>query len=320
MKILTIQNRMGIGDMIIFLPFIEAIAKKFNSQVYLLVKENSKASEYLKNNKYIKDIIILDRDNKNKKGDHDGVIGSLRLVSILKKFSFDKVFIFNSSLRYNLITRISLIKEIYQYPLFKKKNQHIIKTAKDFLKKNLNVEVNSDPNIFIDDKIVKSCREKNFSPKYKNILLGIGGSGDTKRVPAEIFLKFMELCTKNYNCKFFLATGSSLDEKEILNKVINSKFKSNCISLDHLKISETLPFIKNCDISICNDSSFSHLSAALGLQTIVLMVDTPLLYGNYSPKMFPIIPDGIDNVTHNTLGKDKINPNKIFEKFKSLIN
>ena len=27
MKILAVQNRMGIGDMIIFLPFIEAIAK-----------------------------------------------------------------------------------------------------------------------------------------------------------------------------------------------------------------------------------------------------------------------------------------------------
>ena len=29
MKILIIQNRKGIGDMVIFLPFIEAIAKKY---------------------------------------------------------------------------------------------------------------------------------------------------------------------------------------------------------------------------------------------------------------------------------------------------
>jgi len=27
MKILAIQNRMGIGDMVIFLPYIEAVAK-----------------------------------------------------------------------------------------------------------------------------------------------------------------------------------------------------------------------------------------------------------------------------------------------------
>ena len=81
-----------------------------------------------------------------------------------------------------------------------------------------------------------------------------------------------------------------------------------------------MPIIKNCKISICNDSSFSHLSAALGLPTIVLMTDTPLVYGSYSPKMYPIIPDGEKTVTHNTLGKDKINPRKIFLKLKEIIN
>ena len=80
-----------------------------------------------------------------------------------------------------------------------------------------------------------------------------------------------------------------------------------------------MPIIKNCNIAICNDTSFSHLSAALGIQTIVLMTDTPLLYGNYSPRMHPIIPDGETIVTHNTLGKDKINPEKIFSKLQKLL-
>ena len=120
MKILTIQNRIGIGDMVIFLPFIEAIAKKFATPVYLLAKESSKASEILKSNKNIKEVIILDR-SKNKNGYHDGLLGSLNLIKQLKDYNFYKVFIFNSSLRYNLITRFALIKNIYQYPLFKKK-------------------------------------------------------------------------------------------------------------------------------------------------------------------------------------------------------
>ena len=80
-----------------------------------------------------------------------------------------------------------------------------------------------------------------------------------------------------------------------------------------------LPLIKNCNISICNDSSFSHLSSALGIKTITLMADTPLIYGNYSSRMFPIIPEGESTVTHNTLGKDKINPQKIFERFLEII-
>ena len=50
------------------------------------------------------------------------------------------------------------------------------------------------------------------------------------------------------------------------------------------------------------------------------MADTPLIYGNYSSNMFPIIPDGEKTVTHDTLGREKINPQKIFEKIIEIIN
>ena len=76
MEILVIQNRMGIGDMVIFLPFIDAISKKFNSPVTLLVKESSKANQYLKNNKNIKKIINLKRSNNNIDY-HDGIHSNL---------------------------------------------------------------------------------------------------------------------------------------------------------------------------------------------------------------------------------------------------
>ena len=81
MKILAIQNRMGIGDMIIYLPFIEAISKKFNTEVDNHVKANSKAEEILKDNNYIGEIINLDRNNKNKKGLHDGFFVSITLAN-----------------------------------------------------------------------------------------------------------------------------------------------------------------------------------------------------------------------------------------------
>ena len=319
MKILTIQNRIGIGDMVIFLPFIEAIAKKFTTPVYLLAKESSKASQILKSNKNIKEIIILERNN-NKNGHHDGLTGSLNLIKQLKSYNFDKVFIFNSSLRYNLITRFALIKKIYQYPLFRKKNQHIISAAQNFLQSNLGIKVDSNPSILVDGEESKLVQSKyNILSNEKNILLGIGGSGPTKRISPEIFLKFMEYSSNKYNCRFFLATGKKEEEQKILNKILDSKFKIQCVALDQLELFDTLPIIKNCDISICNDSSFSHLSAAFGIQTIVLMADTPMLYGSYSPSMHPIIPDGESSVTHDTLGKDKINPDKIFKKFKEIL-
>lgn len=319
MKILAIQNRMGIGDMIIFLPFIEAIAKKHQSPISILVKENSKAEEYLLKNKYIENIILLERNGKN--GKHDGILGSYKLIKNLKKHKFKKVYIFNSSLRYYLVAKMAGIKNIYQYPLFTKKEQHVINAAKNFIKLKLGEEVESNPSLNLNINEIQTAKEiYKIKDNQTNILLGIGGSGPTKRIPAEKFIKFMEMATQQNNCKFFLATGPKDEEQIILNQILNSKFKEKCISLDKLKIKETLPIIKNCKIAICNDSSFSHLSAALGIPTIVLMSDTPLLYGSYSPRMHPVIPDGEENVKHNTLGKEKINPEKIFNLFNKLIN
>ena len=321
MRILTVQNRMGIGDMVIFLPFIEAISKNFKVPVSLLVKENSKATQILKNNKHIDEIIILDRDNKFKNGRHDGIVGSYNLILDLKKYNFDKIFIFNSSFRFNLIARAAGIKNIFQYPLLKKKNQHIIDAAKKFLRKNLDLQIESNPKILINKQLVESTRINYKMKKDEvNILLGIGGSGPTKRIPGKIFIQFMNLISKNYRCKFFLATGKNLEEQEILNEILSTNHKNKCYPLDNLELNEILPIIKNCNIAVCNDSSFSHLSSGLGIKTIVLMADTPLLYGDYSTNMYQIIPDGENTVTHNTLGKERINPNKILEQFNKILN
>ena len=320
MKILAVQNRMGIGDTVIFLPFIKALSQKFNSPISLLVKENSKADQYLYETKYINEILFLERD-KQSNNRHGGFLGSLNLIKDIKKNNFDKIIIFNSSLRFSLVAKFSGIPEIYQYPLFQKKEQHIIDTPKKFIKEKLNLEVSEDPEIQIDNSsIYKSKEQFKIKDNETNILLGVGGSGPTKRIPANIFLDVIKKISEIKKCKFFLATGKDREEQIILNDILNSKYKNICVPLDNLSIKETLPVIKNCNLSICNDSSFSHLSAALGIKTITLMADTPLIYGNYSSNMFAIIPDGEKVVGHNTLGKEKINPQKIFNKFIEIIN
>ena len=320
MKILAVQNRMGIGDTVIFLPYIKALYKKFNTPINILVRESSKANQFLDQTDYVDQIIILDR-NKNSNGRHDGVRGSLNLINDLKKYNFDKIFIFNSSLRFRLIAMMTKILEVYQYPLFKKNKQHITIAAQKFIENTLNVKVTDDPQININENVIQDVIEKfKIKKEDTNILLGIGGSGPTKRVPSTTFLKVIEQISKIKQCRFYLATGKNYDEQVILNEILNSKYKDLCIPLDELSIKETLPIIKSCNVSICNDTSYSHLSAALGIQTITLMADTPLIYGNYSSKMFPIIPEGEETVTHNTLGKEKISPQKIFDKIIEINN
>src|SRR6056300_83769 len=295
MKILAVQNRKGIGDTVIFLPFIKAISDKYSSPIDILVRENSKAEQFLIDTKYINNIHILERNDLSN-GKHDGLFGALKLINYLKSKSFDKIFIFNSSLRFNLIARF-------------------------FLENTLNIKNFSNPNIEINKVHTELAKKKfNVNTDDLNILMGIGGSGPTKRIPAKIFIKFMEKIVNEKKCKFFLATGKNEDEQKILKEIINSKFGNLCTSLDDLSIKDALPVIQNCNVAVCNDTSFSHLSAALGIDTITLMADTPLIYGSYNSKMHPIIPDGETDVTHNTLGKDRINPDKIFEKLVKILH
>ena len=320
MKILAVQNRMGIGDTVIFLPFIKALSEKFGSPISLLVKESSKANQFLYQTNYIDKIIFLERDKKTNNR-HSGLFGSFNLIKDIKKYNFDKIVIFNSSLRFNLIARFSGIPELYQYPLFQKTKQHITETPRKFIKEKLDIEVIEDPEIQIDNTLTPKLIDKfQIKKDQTNILLGIGGSGPTKRIPANIFLDVIGKLSKIKKCKFFLATGKNREEQILLNEILQSKFGKICLPLDNLSIKEILPIIKNCDLSICNDSSFSHLSAALGIKTITLMADTPLIYGAYSSKMFPVIPDGEETVSHNTLGKEKISPQKIFNKIFEIIN
>ena len=320
MKILAIQNRMGIGDTVIFLPFIKALSKKFNTPISLLVKESSKADQFLYQTNYIDKIILLEREKKTKNR-HVGLSGSFNLIKDIKKHNFDKIIIFNSSIRFYFISKLSGAEEVYQYPLFKKHKQHITETPKKFFKEKLNIEVDEDPEIQIDKISINNSKEKfQINSDEINILLGIGGSGTTKRIPAKTFIDVIKKISEVKKCRFFLATGRNNEEQIILNEILKSKFKNKCVALDDLTIKEILPVIKNCKLAICNDSSFSHLSAALGIKTITLMADTPLIYGDYSSKMYPIIPDNEETVTHNTLGKEKISSDKILIKFNKIIN
>ena len=97
-----------------------------------------------------------------------------------------------------------VLKKFINIPYLKKEKQHIINAAKEFLKKSINLEINSSPNIFLDESLIKTTKDKyNINKNENNILLGIGGSGPTKRVPSHIIIKLMKLINENYNCRFF---------------------------------------------------------------------------------------------------------------------
>ena len=306
MKILIIQQRYGIGDMVIFLPYIHAISKKFNTPISLLSKESSRASDIFSEDKHVNEIITLDKEK-------DGLSGVLKLSREIKKRNFDKIFIFNSSLRYNLIAKLSGAKSIYQYPLFRSKD-NIVHSAKIFTESVINKIVSTEPNLKI-----KSTKEK-FDKNFKHVCLGISASGPTKRWDVENYIKLCNELTKNKKCKFYLAAGKN--DIILIEKFKNSNVGQNCTSLENLTIKEILPIIKNCDCYIGSDTGFAHLAVGLGIKALTIFMDSPVMaYGKYSSRMTVVEPEGEnETTTHDTLGKDKISFNEVVLKATKILN
>ena len=318
MKVLVIQPKIGMGDMVIYLPYIHAISKKYQKPISILVKENSRANQLLLDDKHIDEIIILDR-TKDNSGSHDGLSGFFKLSKEIKSKNFDKVFIFNSSLRYLLISKIAKIKNISQYPLFRKKD-NIVTSAKIFTENELNAIVSTEPKLNINQDRIDNAKQ-NFSNEYKHVCLGISASGPTKRWDINNFIKLCSKINNKIPTKFYLAAGNN--DKDLINQLIKSEIGSNCVSFENLKISEAMPIIKNCNLYIGNDTGWLHIASALGLKCLALFMDSPVqAYGKYSKNINVIVPEGQteQTTTHDTLGADKISFEEVFNKSIELLN
>ena len=318
MKVLVIQPKIGMGDMVIYLPYIHAISKKYQTPVSILVKENSRASQLLAEDKHIDEIILLDR-SKHNSGSHDGFSGFLKLSKEIKLKNFDKVFIFNGSLRYLLISKLAGIKNISQYPLFRKKD-NIVTSAKIFTEYELGSIVSTQPELKINQESFNKVNQS-FSKEFKHVCVGVSASGPTKRWDIKNFITLCKKINERTPSKFYLAAGNN--DKELIDKFLSSEISKNCISFQDLKIKETMPIIKNCDLYIGNDTGWLHISSALGIKCLALFMDSPVqAYGKYSKNINIIVPEGEteETTTHNTLGADKISFEKVFEKSIELLN
>ena len=114
---------------------------------------------------------IIDLDSAN-----DGISGFLKLSKEIKKRKFNKVYIFNGSLRYKLLAIFAGIKSIYQYPLFTSKDV-IFQTAKVFTESLVGKILSTEPNLLLEEKDVSNTKNTyGIDEKTKNIILGVSAS------------------------------------------------------------------------------------------------------------------------------------------------
>ena len=313
MKVLVIQQRYGIGDMLIFLPYLKAIYEKNRAKISLLSKESSRSDELFAGEDFLSEVIKLDSSN-------DGILGFFKLLKEIKKKKFDKVFIFNGSVRYKFLAMFAGITEIHQYPLFTSKDI-IFQSAKVFTENYVGKVLSTQPILNIESENINNAKKVyGFNNKFKNIVFGVSASGPTKRWGIENYINLAIQLNKYKDCKFFIAAGKK--DIDIIDKIKQSEIGGNCLSLENLSIKDILPIIKNCDLYIGNDTGFMHMCSALGLKSIGIFVDSPAYaYSGYSENIQAVVPEGetIESTTHDTRGKEKISFNKVLNKSKDFL-
>tara|TARA_B100001750_G_C15427339_1_gene556247 strand:- start:231 stop:1175 length:945 start_codon:yes stop_codon:yes gene_type:complete len=312
-KVLVIIKSMGIGDLSILISNIHAISKKNAKPVTVLAQKNTRARSILKYDPHIEEVIELDEKE---------IKSFFGIIKKIKPMKFDQSYIYSDSVRLYMISKLSGIKENFNYSFFSKKGKNFFRTAKEFTEKTLNVKVNSQSKIYWDKKDIEEAKKKfSISNEVKNIVCGISASGPTKRWDINKYIKLFESLDTKFKCKFFLAGG--LNDEDLIEKIKSSAIGKKSISFSTMKISETIPIIAACQYYIGNDTGWGHISSALNLKSLFLFMDSPpSAYGVYSKNISIIVPDGetIETCGHNTRGKNKISIEKVLSKSLELIN
>ena len=168
----------GLGANLLHLSYCHQIARKYGPVTIITLCKNLK--DALADDPFIENVFYLNQYNKK-------FFDIFQLSRILKKFNFENLLIYYPSLRIYFAAKFAGIKNIYSYSFFKKKNLHLINTAKKFTEKFLKIsDCNTEAKFFIKEERIAKVQKELNNNSYK-IVIGAGSSGPTTRWGAKNF-------------------------------------------------------------------------------------------------------------------------------------
>jgi ADP-heptose:LPS heptosyltransferase len=245
----------------------------------------------------------------------------LKFSNFLRSKKLDKLYIFYPSIRLKIAGKLAGIPEVNCYPLFRKNKLHLIKAAQNFTKQALNIDdCKTETKFFISQE--EEQKSSLFIKKEKkNIFIGASSSGPTNQWSIENFIKLINKIKQKVNSHFFVLVGK--DEAVLSEKIINEIGKENATSVHDLPINQISSIASCCDFYIGNDTFPHHICCQRSIPSIVLLIDTPRAYSDYSKHQHQITPENIslDDIKHGTrAGPDSIKVEKVFNKFLELLD
>lgn len=302
----------GLGTNLLHLSYCHQIAKKYGAVTIITLCKN--LEEALKDDPLIKKVYFLDRYQKK-------FFDFFKLSKILKKFKFDNLLIFYPSIRIYLAAKLAGINNIKNYNFFKKKNLNLVKAAKNLTENFLNIsDCPTETNFFIKKEKLNEIRRRYNQNEFK-IVIGAGSSGPTTRWGAKNFSELINRLNETDEYFFFILCGPN--EKDIENEIISQIKKNNFTTLSDKKIEDVIPYLCFADMYVGNDSFGSHVTSQSGKKSIVILLDSPKTYTDYSVNYYRILPNdfNINDVTHGSnIDPSLITVEKVINKIKHLKN
>ena len=281
----------GLGANLLHLSYCHQVAKKYGPVTIITLCKN--LEEALADDPLVEKVFYIDQYHKK-------LIDIINLSKVLKSFNFKNLLVFYPSIRLYLSAKLAGIKNVSIYNIFKKKNLHLVKAAKklteDFLQIN---NCPTETNFFINKDELKKINKEYINDKFK-IVIGAGSSGPTTRWGSKNFSELINQLNKSYDYFFFILCGPN--EKQIENEIISNLNKHNYISLSDKNIKELIPYLCASNMYVGNDSFGSHITSQSGKKSIIILLDSPKAYTDYSKNYYRMVPNGfnIENITHGT--------------------
>ena len=306
MKTCVYLSYKGLGANLLHLTYCHEIARRYGPIIIITLCNNLEAA--LKDDPLIEKVVFINKYHKK-------FIDILKLKKFLNTFNFDQIFIYYPSLRIYLASILSNIKEVHSYPIFKKKNLHLIKAAKAFTERSLGISnCPTETSFFIKKDKLEEIK-KNFDSSSFKIVIGAGSSGPTTRWVTKNFYDLINKLNNTGDYYFFILCGP--DDKALSDEITNNINKNNCFSLYDKKIEEVIPFLCSANMYVGNDSFGSHIMAQSGIKSLVILLDSPKAYTDYSKNYQRIFPEDvkIENITHGSnLNPDDVSVEKVYQE------
>lgn len=272
------MNVNWLGDVLFSTPAIRTLRRNFK-EAKLSILIHPRCREVLEDNPNIDELIIYDEE-----GPHKSLLGKLKLIAMLRKRRFDRVYILHRSFTRSLIAYLSGIPKRVGY-YYKKRAIFITDNVKhpgsgihraDFylgILSSSGIEVREEDKkieFFITDKdranINNILKSEGVKDNERFIVLNPGANWEPKRWPAENFANLADALTERYYLKTII-TGAKKDIA-LVNEITSLMKNKPVILAGKTTLKELAGLFEKAILVISADSGPLHIAAAMNSSVI----------------------------------------------------